>query len=134
MNQLPEYALTVEEILEIHSQAIKARGGLPGLLHPEVLETAVLRPYQAVFGEELYPSYFDKAAVLAQTIAHGHPFNDGNKRTATLAAAELLYRAGFDLPLEEFFDEAEEVILNLASGKVGWQEFSAWLESHACPL
>jgi len=134
VNTLPKDALTAEEVLVIHSQVIKAKGGATGMLHPEVLETAVLRPYQAVFGEELYPSHFDKAAVIAQTIAHGHPFNDGNKRVATLAAAEFLHRAGFDLPLEEFFDEAEQVILNLATGKIGWQEFSAWLEAHVRPL
>jgi death-on-curing protein len=83
---------------------------------------------------DFYPSPFDKAAALAQTIAHDHPFHDGNKRTATLAAAELLYRAGYDLPLEEFFGEAEEVILALATSTIGWEEFSAWLQDHARPL
>lgn len=87
-----------------------------------------------MFGEELYPSPFDKAAVLAQTIAHAHPFYDGNKRTATLATREFLRRAGYYLPLEEYIDGAEEVILQLATGQISWQEFSTWLEVHARPL
>lgn len=134
MNTIPSDALTFEEILEMQRQAIEAKGGTIGLMHPEVLESALLRPYQIVFGEELYPSPFDKAAALAQTIAHDHPFHDGNKRTATLAAAEMLYRAGYDLPLEEFFDEAETVITDLATGRIDWKEFSIWLEAYAQPL
>jgi len=134
MNQLPLDALTFEEVLEIQRQVVEATGGTIGLLHPEVLESALLRPYQAVFGEELYPSPFDKAAVLAQTIAHNHPFYDGNKRTATLAARELLRRAGYYLSLEEYIDEAEKVILQLATGQISWQDFSTWLEAYARPL
>jgi prophage maintenance system killer protein len=72
--------------------------------------------------------------VLAQSIAHDHPFFDGNKRTATLAAAELLYRAGLDLPLEECFDEAEATIIALATSQIGWEGFSAWLEEKCQPL
>jgi hypothetical protein len=34
-------------------------------------------------------------------------------------------------PLEEYIDEAEEVILHLATGQISWQEFSTWLEAHA---
>jgi death-on-curing protein len=134
MNQLPPDALTFEEVLEIQRQAVEATGGTIGLLHPEVLESALLRPYQAVFGEELYPSPFDKAAVLAQTIAHNHPFYDGNKRTATLVSREFLRRAGYYLPLEEYVDETEEVILHLATGQISWQEFSTWLKAHVRPL
>lgn len=134
MNQLPPDALSFEEVREIQRQAIEATGGTLGLLHPEVIESAILRPYQAVFGEELYPSPFDKAAALAQTIAHDHPFCDANKRTATLVAREFLRRNGYYLPLEEYVDEAEEIILHLATSQIDWQEFSAWLEEHARPL
>lgn len=134
MNQPPSDALIFEEVLEIQRQTIEATGGTVGLLHPEVLKSAILRPYQEVFGEKLYPSLFDKAAVLAQTIAHDHPFHDGNKRTATLVVREFLRRNSYYLPLEECVDEAEEVILDLATSQISWQEFSAWLESYARPF
>jgi len=134
MNHLPPDALTLEEILEIQRQVVEATGGTIGVLHPDVLESALLRPYQAVFGEELYPSPFDKAAVIAQTIAHNHPFYDGNKRTATLVVREFLRRVGYYLPLEKYIDEAEEVILHLATGQISWHQFATWLEAHAQSL
>lgn len=133
MNELPDYALTEEELLAIQRRVVRATGGAEGVLHPEVVESAVARPYQAVFGEELYPTAFDRAAAMAQSIAHDHPFRDGNKRTATLAVTYLLRRLGWDLPLEECIDEAERMILDLATAQIGWQEFSTWLQSRARP-
>lgn len=35
-------------------------------------------------GEDLYSDPFDKAAALLDGIVHGHPFEDGNKRTGFL--------------------------------------------------
>lgn len=134
MNELPASALTYEELVEIQALVVQTTGGAQGVLHPEVVESAIARPYQAVFGEDLYPSPFDKAAAMAQSIAHDHPFRDGNKPTATQATAELLERLGWDLPLEECFDEAERMILDLATAQIGWQEFSAWLRSRSRPL
>ncbi|MBI3945463.1 MAG: type II toxin-antitoxin system death-on-curing family toxin [Armatimonadetes bacterium] len=134
MSDLPPNALTVEDILAIQEEVVCATGGARGVLHPGVIESAVARPYQAVFGVELYPSPFDKAAAMAQTIAHDHPFRDGNKRTAMQATAELLWRLGWDLPLEEDFDEAERVVLDLATAAIGWEAFSAWLRTRARPL
>jgi death-on-curing protein len=33
-------------------------------------------------GQELYPTLFDKAAVLGYSLINNHPFVDGNKRLA----------------------------------------------------
>lgn len=134
MNGVPPEALTFEELVEIQRKVVEATGGTPGLLHPGVLESALRRPYQVVFGTELYPTPFDKAAALAQTLAHDHPFRDGNKRTATLAVREFLRRTGYYVPFEDFVDEAERVLLNLATGQMDWPGFSDWLAGKARQL
>ena len=134
MSDLPQSALSPEELIRIQALVVQATGGAEGVLHPEVLESAVARPFQAVFGENLYPTPFDKAAAMAQSIAHDHPFLDGNKRSAVQAALELLFRLGYDLPLDECVDEAEQMTLDLATARIGWQEFSAWLQARARPL
>jgi death-on-curing protein len=131
MNEIPPDALTWEELLEMQRRIVAATGGAAGLLHPEVLESALRRPYQAVFGRELYPTPFAKAAALAQTLAHDHPFRDGNNRTAALAVREFLRRAGYYLPLEEFVEETAAVLLDLATGRLDWPQFSEWLAGKA---
>lgn len=56
-----------------------------------LLESAVQQPFQAGFGVEFYPTIYDKAACLFFSIAAGHIFRNGNKRTAVLALDQFLY-------------------------------------------
>lgn len=43
------------------------------------------------FGQELYPSLSDKAALLAFKIIKNHVFHDGNKRTAITVCRAFFY-------------------------------------------
>ena len=47
-----------------------------------------------VFGEEVYPTISEKAAVLLIAIARNHPMIDGNKRSAWLTTNAFLYLNG----------------------------------------
>ncbi len=60
-----------------------------------LLESAAAQPYVTVFGEDAYPSPWDKAAVLLRTIVSNHPLVDGNKRLGWLAATAFLTRVGY---------------------------------------
>lgn len=55
-----------------------------------LLESAAARPQTTVFGEDAYPSLWDKAAALLHSIVLGHPLVDGNKRLGWLAATTFL--------------------------------------------
>jgi death-on-curing family protein len=44
-----------------------------------------MQPFQSGFGLEYYPTLIDKAACIFFSIAGGHIFANGNKRTALLA-------------------------------------------------
>ena len=44
----------------------------------------------------MFPTPFDKAAAIMESIIQRHPFVDGNKRMALLAGAALLHLAGYD--------------------------------------
>ena len=50
-----------------------------------LLESALARPQTTVFGQDAYPSLWDKAAALLHSIVLGHPLVDGNKRLGWLA-------------------------------------------------
>jgi death-on-curing protein len=73
--------LTLEQILRLHDAVIKKFGGLKGVRDSNLLFSSVESPKMSIFGEELYPSVFDKAAAYLFNIVCNHPFNDGNKRT-----------------------------------------------------
>jgi death-on-curing protein len=62
-----------------------------------LLESAAEQPFQAGWGEEFYPSIYDKAACLFFSIAGGHIFRNGNKRTAVLAIDQFLMANGIYL-------------------------------------
>lgn len=74
--------LTLEEILEIHDEMLIRFGGLAGIRDANLLHSVIETPKAAMFGQEMYPSIYEKAAIYLYLITRNHPFNDGNKRTA----------------------------------------------------
>jgi death-on-curing protein len=59
-----------------------------------LLESAVSRPFQTVFGSDAYPTILDKSAALFHSLVANHPFHDGNKRTAVTAFYAFLLGNG----------------------------------------
>ncbi len=93
----------------------------------ELLDSALHAP-QTGFGDfELYQDVFSKAAVLGIRIAMNHPLPDGNKRLAWASVRVFLLTNDIQIGFTE--DEAVEVMLSIASGKVEIDEFAVWLRS-----
>jgi death on curing protein len=78
-------------ICQLHDEIIEASGGAKGVHSEHLLKSALARPLQTAFGDEMYEDSFSKAAVLLDSIANNHGFRDGNKRTAMAAANLFLY-------------------------------------------
>jgi prophage maintenance system killer protein len=55
-----------------------------------LLESSAKQPFQAGFGVDFYPTIYDKAACLFFSLAGGHIFTNGNKRTGVLALDQFL--------------------------------------------
>jgi death-on-curing protein len=70
-----------ETLLKLHELSIIKYGGSMGIRDEGLMESAIARPYQSFGGEDLYPTVFEKAAAIAESIIINHPFIDGNKRT-----------------------------------------------------
>ncbi len=79
-----------------------------------------------VFGEPAYKTPFLKAAAIAEAIARGHPFNDGNHRTA-LAAAHIVLGLFDMIPVATDYEQ-RDVIMKLGNGTLSMEEYSTWLE------
>lgn len=98
--------LTVEHVLEIHSDQIKQTGGSPGIIAMGALESALARPRLGY-----YHSLIEEATALLESLATNHPFLDGNKRVAFLATDLFLRLNGFSINCDA--DEANRFIRNI---------------------
>ena len=82
--------IILNDVLELHEKSIKDFGGSQGIRDIGLLESALARPFQTFGGEDLYPTLFEKAAAITESIIINHPFIDGNKRTGLLAMLVIL--------------------------------------------
>jgi death-on-curing protein len=76
----------------------------------------------------LYPTIVEKAGALGYSLIQNHPFVDGNKRTGHAAMEVFLFLNGFEI--QAAVDEQERVVLQVASGALDRQAFTAWLRNH----
>ena len=108
--------LTVEIVLEIHSQALKNFGGSPGIRDEGLLASAVFAPQSTFGGKSPFTDIIEVAAAYLFYLCGNHPFVDGNKRTAMAAAIVFLRLNG----IETKPDSAnwEKLVLNVAAGRI----------------
>ena len=78
--------LSVEDVLLIQSDTLEHEGGLAGVRDFGLLESAVMMPRQQFGGVHLHRTLAEQAAAYLFHLCRNHPFNDGNKRAAVLAA------------------------------------------------
>ena len=83
-------------------------------------------------GRDLYPTLSEKAAALGFSIIRNHPFIDGNKRIGHATMEVFLILNGYEI--DASVEDAEGVILQLASGDMGREELTAWPEACLHPL
>lgn len=123
--------LTKEEVVAAHYFIMKRMNDedQAGIRDHYLLESSVHRPKQAVFGEDAYPSLFDKAAVLLESLVKNHCFVNGNKRTAYLVAKSFLRMNGIHLEMDR--GHAVQFMVDIAEGKHGWKEIAGILKQHS---
>lgn len=92
-----------------------------------LLESAAHRPTTSLWGSEAYPTLFDKAAALLDSVVNNHALVDGNKRVGWLAAVVFLDVNGIWIDAPD--DAAYDLVMAVASGTASLPQISAVLES-----
>ena len=121
--------IPIKEVEQIHKLLIDTFGASHGIRDLSALESALTRPFQTFDDKELYPTPIDKAASLIESILNNHPFIDGNKRTGYVLARLLLLHSGMDIKANS--QDKYEFVMNIASGKIRFEEIASWLEKHS---
>ena len=111
----------------MHRQVIAEFGGPPGLRDEGLLESAAARPKHVAAYQSA--SAFELAAAYAFGLARNHPFIDGNKRIALIAAFTFLELNGWEVQAEE--TAAVLVFVDLAAGKLDERQLAFWLEGNS---
>lgn len=125
--------LTLNDVIAIHIKIMKDTDDIDqaGVLYPERLMSAVLRPQAEYFGRELYPTIWDKVGALTQAIIQDHIFNNGNKSTAFACLWLFLKRNGYNLKMSNHDVEAMMVAFTTEDrfkGDNGAKEIGRFLE------
>lgn len=111
--------LDVEHVEALHAIGLRYAGGSAGVRDRGALESAVMRPRATFGGAPLYPTLAGMAAALLEGVARNHPFLDGNKRAAFLAALSFLEVNGYPLTVgNEWAEHVEAVAVGAMSAEV----------------
>ena len=115
--------LTTQLVIAFHAEQLKLFGGPEGIRDETMLESALGLPQNKFAYEKT--DLADLAAAYAFGVAKNHPFVDGNKRAALLAAIVFLGLNGVDLVA----DNAEAVVMirGLAVGEVAEEGLARWI-------
>ena len=119
--------LLKEAVLAMHARQLAEHGGGEGLRDDGLLESALQRPVDKfAYGD---PDLFDLAAAYAYGIARNHPFVDGNKRTAFVAARTFLLINGYQIAASK--EDRLSTFLGLAAGIVTEEQLASWFRENA---
>lgn len=127
------YYLNKLTLIAINKNVIERAGkDSIGVQYPEGLDIITQQPKQILFGRELYPTIWLKAAFILQKITKKHIFVDGNKRTAIAATIFFLLKNGYKIIFTK--DEGLKFILYITNSDDSEKnmKFAAdWLKTHS---
>ena len=116
-------------VLALHDRLIAEFGGAPGTRDLGLLDSALARPRNRFAYES--PSVFTLAATYADGLLRNHPFVDGNKRVALVAAVVFLEQNGFRFLAAE--SDAARQTWSLAAAEIDELAYASWLETNSEP-
>jgi death-on-curing protein len=93
---LGQFLVFAERISEVAAERLVEVPGLVGRA-----DSALSAPKAAPFGEEQYPDFAMKAAMLCPRLIKNHPLWDGNMRVAFLCMTEFIEANGFELVVDD---------------------------------
>ena len=119
--------LLPEVVLAIHGRQIAEHGGDPGVRDVGLLDSALARPKNLLAYGEPPPDIAALAAAYAFGLSKNHPFIDGNKRVAYVAARTFLLLNGWDISATP--EEKYQTMLSLAEGSLSEEEIADWFRN-----
>ncbi len=116
---MSEKEITAREIIEIHADILRDFGGTSGIRDTGTLDYVI---YQVNRSRKV----IRKSSIILHGIATGHPFVDGNKRTAFVAADNLVRDQGYLISATD--EEVVSFMIEVAEYKHTRESVETWLK------
>ena len=110
--------IELEYAIRVHDLVIKKVGGLDGIKDIGQLDSVL----EHIKNDLYYPTFADKMTHLIYSIVQFHMFLDGNKRTSLLLASYFMDINHYSYYTDNFIQEMEDVVVDVASGRIGKEE------------
>ncbi|WP_145336594.1 type II toxin-antitoxin system death-on-curing family toxin [Paenibacillus xylanexedens] len=122
--------LNIQEVIAINVAMIKrySPGEQIGVKDSNLLESAVSRPQSSAFGDEAYPTVYEKAAAIFQSLGQNHPFHNANKRTAFTALVMFLRYNHIYFKMEQAL--AEDFTVDMVNHKYSFEDLTSMIQTH----
>lgn len=122
--------LNIQEVIAINVAMIKrySPGEQIGVKDSNLLESAVLRPQSSAFGNEAYPTVYEKAAAIFQSLGQNNPFHNANKRTAFTALVMFLRYNHIYFKMEQAL--AEDFTVDMVNHKYSFEDLTSMIQTH----
>ena len=123
--------LTTNQVIAINTVQIRLYSPAEpiGVKEPNLLDSALNRPKQSVFGSDAYPTIYEKAAALFEFIAKNHAFHNANKRTALASLIIFLRLNNYQWTMG--IEEEQDFTVDVVNHKYTFEEIVSTIESHA---
>ena len=118
--------ITKRGLLILHDRSLALHGGASGVRDDGLLGSALERPRNRFYYEGV-DDPAELAATYAASISANHPFVDGNKRAAFLAAGLFLQKNGLLLDASQV--DAALTMLAVAAGRMDVPTLADWIRS-----
>mgnify|MGYP001260784137 FL=1 len=126
--------LTTNQVIAIN--AIQIRLYSPheplGVKEPNLLDSAINRPKQSVYGRDAYPSIYEKAAALFESIAKKHAFHNANKRTALASLIVFLKLNEYEWTMG--IEEEQDFTVDVVNHRYTFEEIVLIISNHTNKL
>ncbi|MEI7347618.1 type II toxin-antitoxin system death-on-curing family toxin [Dickeya chrysanthemi] len=106
--------VSAQDVIDFHDRILQVLPGVVGMADPGRAEVLIYRVQNRLYYEGV-TELFELAATYWVTIARGHIFNDGNKRTAFLVTMTFLRRNG--ILIVDNDNSLEELTIKAATGE-----------------
>ncbi len=99
-----------------------------GVKNPALLDSALNRAKQSAFGQDAYPTLYEKAAALFESIAKNHAFHNANKRTAL--ASLIIFLKMNHCRWTMGIDEEQDFTVDVVNHKYTFQDIVSTIKEY----
>lgn len=123
--------LTTNQVIAINTVQIRlySPDEPMGVKEPNLLDPAINRPKQSVFGSDAYPTIYEKAAALFESIAKNYAFHNANKRTALASLIVFLKINNYQWTMG--IEEEQDFTVDVVNHKYTFEEIVSVIKNHS---